>query len=454
MLSTRRRPRSPTRPLPRPSSPLPYLPHACLQLIFDALSPFPSTASASSTNSAPDALAAVCKRLDEYWHQEHVTIISASSSPSPSSSTAVDPLDVAAALVRFPRAREIRLLFHGRVPFDIGAALAAAGGIRAGQISSIEIAGVHLPKDGVSDISRRCPRLQSLVMSNCSAGVICDGDVEELVTRLASGLVRLWLGSSGKKITDVAGLKMAALTSVTSLDLSSCSLLSDATFSALGVLGKTLTELYLGDTRVSDAGLLCVASMRQLRVLDLGGCNRVTSGVLALLPPSIVTLNVQVTSVVHDGVDGGVFAALPLLTDLDASYAEDLTLWAPLDGIAAQLRCLDVSLSALGDAENAEAALARMGMMRDLNLSYCTGIGDEAVRGVAQICGLESLRMMGCAVSDEGVAVLAKAKFRDCVREVDLSWCRGIIEKGVAFRKLSAAFTREDVTVAVESAVE
>lgn len=441
---------------PRPPVPtLPSLPDAVLQVLFDALSARPATATASPPSAVPPpapALAAVCRRLSDYYHADHVTALAAAGGAR--------PRDVAAALARFPRARELRLRFHGRVPFDIAAALDGAGaaGPAAARIRVLELQGLRLPPAAVADVARLCPRLRGLVLLNCSPSVR-DADVEALVSALAGSLRLLHLGITGRMLTDAAGEHLSRLTSLAVLNLSGCTRLTDATFLGLGALGRTLTELSLSNTSVSDAGAASVSRMPLLRALDMSGCVRLTPAVLTHLPASLAMLNVQVTSVLTDGTPPAALdaAALPMLTDLDASYAEDLTSWTPLGGVAPRLRALDLSLSALRDGDavsgpglpgiGACATLAAMCALRHLNLSHCGALGDEAARGAASLPLLESLRMSFTGVTDAGVRSLAKGAACETLRELDLSYCEQISDRPAALALLGASFVRNDAAI-------
>lgn len=446
MQSPARRARGPT---------LPSLPDACLEVLFDALCPRPATASAAppSPPAAADpapALAAVCRRLSDYYHADHVTALAAAGGAR--------PRDVAAALARFPRARELRLRFHGRVPFDIASALAAGGG--AARIRWLELQGLRLPPAAIADVARLCPRLRGLVLLNCSPS-LSDTDVVALVDALAGTLRVLHLGITGRMLTDAAGVLLAGLSCLAVLNVSSCTRFTDATFAGLAGLGGTLTDLSLNNTEVSDAGVASVTNMPLLRTLDLGGCRHITHAVFSHLPPSLATLNVQATGVLMDGTPPAALdaAALPALTDLDASYAEDLTSWAPLSGVTLHLRALDLSLSALRDGiggalgqpgMGARVTVAAMTSLRHLNLSYCAALGDEAARGAASLPLLESLRMSFTSVTDAGVRALASGAARRSVRELDLSWCSKIVDRRVALALLVSSLVQDDVSIVFE----
>jgi hypothetical protein len=64
--------------------------------------------------------------------------------------------------------------------------------------------------------------------------------------------------------------------------------------------------------------------------------------------------------------------------------------------------------------------------LRELDLSWCTGVGDAGVIAVGEHCReLRELDLSGCkGVGDAGV--IAVAEHCRELRELDLSWCQGV----------------------------
>lgn len=402
------------------------LPEPCLENIFDALSGRPATAGIDAEPAA--TLARVCRRLRHFYQADHITALHTRSNV---------PADLAAALLRYPRVSELLLQYQGRVLFDLAAALGAAPAA-ARAILHVNLRGAKLMPGAVRQLVAACPHLHTLSIPDCSP--IDDADLQAVVDGLASTLSVLACGVTGKELGDASGVGLAKLTSLSSLSLYGCIGFTDVTYRALASLGGTLNELYLSDTRISDAAGEVFRHLPRLRTLDLAGCMYLSSAVLPHLPPSLLTLNIQVTSILEDGVAPSLLGGLPQLSDLDTGYAENLTSWVPLESVAQRLRVLDVSLSALSDGPGARAVLSSMRNLRHLNLSYCSAIGDEAAKGASEIPRLESLAMSFTRISDVGARALGNAACRDTLRELNISCCDLILDREAALDMLTSYF--------------
>jgi hypothetical protein len=188
--------------------------------------------------------------------------------------------------------------------------------------------------------------------------------------------------------------------------------------------GQRITKVDLSRTRVTDADLLLIGRLRELRELALENCDGVSDTGLEHLRglSRLQTLRLRECR----GLNDAGLACLEGLTDLQAL---DLAgTWAPdsslrqLKGLTA-LRRLDLTDTWAGNAglEN----LAGLTRLQELHLRGCKTLGDPGVRWLGSLTALETLNLIATGVSDAGLASLAglarlrELRLRRCLRVSD-----------------------------------
>ncbi|KAJ7546630.1 hypothetical protein O6H91_08G047700 [Diphasiastrum complanatum] len=98
------------------------------------------------------------------------------------------------------------------------------------------------------------------------------------------------------------------------------------------------------------------------------------------------------------------------------------------------VRLLSINLSKIGGfSDTGLAYLAReCPSLVEVDLSYCSNLGDLGVISLAQLSNLQSLQLMGChSITDAGLGCLAAGCKNLCV--LNLKGCLGITDAGIAF---------------------
>eukprot|EP00803_Ostreobium_quekettii_P002845 evm.model.scf_901.2 EVM.evm.TU.scf_901.2 scf_901:10908-12392(-) len=180
-----------------------------------------------------------------------------------------------------------------------------------------------------------------------------------------------------KGVSDGAVRRLAPLTMLTSLDLSGCVLLTDASLVVLAQRLRYLKRLWLERCcQVTDAGMAAVATLPQLELLNFA-------------------MSDDLPCVTNAGF--GALAALTGLTVLDLSG------------------CMCSNL----------APMAAMPRLAHLDL-YGAEVSDGDVRHLAGATALEHLDLTGCRLGDEGVRVLSALPR---ISHLDLSGGRSAISE-------------------------
>ncbi len=176
-------------------------------------------------------------------------------------------------------------------------------------------------------------------------------------------------------------LDKASGTRITSINLSSCSKITDAGLAHLSNL-TSLSLLDLGYCRnITDAGLAHLSKLTLLSLLDLRGCTNITDAGLAHL------------------------SKLTLLSLLDLGWCSNIT---------------DAGL----------AHLVTLTSLSSLNLYWCNNITDAGLAHLSKLTSLNSLMLAGCEnITDAGLAHLSKLT---SLRSLNLSVCTNITDAGLA----------------------
>lgn len=263
--------------------------------------------------------------------------------------------------------------------------------------------------------------------------------VDQLALPLLQQLMTPWLHHlhlAGLPGVDNAWLPVIARAKhLRALDLSGCSMLSDAGTAWLSWLWQ-LTELRLQHCcGITDAGLAHISGLTALRVLDLEGCEGLSSSSLVAVGQlaGLTSLNLaQCPGVRGAGVRH--IKGLQQLRQLSLGWCRDLgDTSADASNSVAALACLSrlSSLSLAGTrADDAQlvALLPRLQQLQVLDLSG-SGMSERGLPCLAPLAGsLSVLNLRGCQVGD-GPGPAALALLTGLV-QLDLS-CSGLGRAGL-----------------------
>ncbi len=205
-----------------------------------------------------------------------------------------------------------------------------------------------------------------------------------------------------------------------SLNLSGCYNLTDSALEAAFARDAPhLRHLNLSLCKeVSDNALGRIAlRCRNLEVLELGGCTKVTNaGLLSVSHlPRIRKLNLRSCRQISDAGLGHVAGAT------DPAFAN-----RRLEELVLQ-DCQKLTDEAL---RHIAAGLPRL---RTLNLSFCISVTDTGLKSVGRLRALETLSLRSCDnVSDIGVGFLCEdGGCGDSLRDLDVSFCPNVSDAGM-----------------------
>eukprot|EP00873_Tetraselmis_striata_P007890 jgi/Tetstr1/428154/TSEL_018205.t1 len=216
--------------------------------------------------------------------------------------------------------------------------------------------------------SSSSPSLTSLHL--CSCKLITDAGLRSLAP-LACSLQHLNAGNL-RRLTHVGVAALASLSRLDTLSLSRCEKLGDDAADELLAMAPSLTSLDFSSCELlTDAAAVTLAELPHLVILNLGRCQRLTDIGLVMLSqaPSLRTLAVSGCRAVSDrGVAS--LAGLISLRSLDLSYCDRVT-------------------------DSGIAKLAPLQQLTELNLSRCR-LTDVGLAALAPLAALASLKLVGC----------------------------------------------------------
>eukprot|EP00210_Caulerpa_lentillifera_P002150 g2064.t1 len=197
-------------------------------------------------------------------------------------------------------------------------------------------------------------------------------------------------------IDDRAVSALIQCTSLTNLDLTGCSLLTEDGAQSIQKI-TTLEHLYLADcSGISTEGLCGLSILTRLKTLNLSGVQTVTNCVL------------------HG------FSTMKNLTDLDIFMCPDVTdtgLWSLAKHNS--LRSLNV-FSCDKITNEGLRAIAHHPTLETLNIGWCCLISDYGLKFICRLPVLQELRLSCVSITIDGLMSLSKLK---CLSLLDLRGC-------------------------------
>ncbi len=219
------------------------------------------------------------------------------------------------------------------------------------------------------------------------------------------------------KDPDVVQISAAFGKNLKRIGLTLCRSLTDDGLQPLAT-ATALQQLDLGNTNISDAGLIHLANLPALRVLLLNGCNNISDAELFHLAkvPSLQELFLNLCNTITDAglVHVANIPALQLL-HLNMTTVSDAGL-VHLSKLSA-LQELNLNNTKVSDAGLVH--LAKLSALQRLELSR-TKISDAGLQHLAELSALQELTLSGTRISDAGLIHLAKLS---SLRVLELGFC-------------------------------
>uniref|UniRef100_A0A3Q3LL43 F-box and leucine-rich repeat protein 13 n=2 Tax=Mastacembelus armatus TaxID=205130 RepID=A0A3Q3LL43_9TELE len=301
---------------------------------------------------------------------------------------------------------------------------------------------------GFKYISAGCPTLKEIVINDMPT--LSDSCVLALLAKCHC-LTAISL-LDAPHLSDIAFKAIAEVAKLKTFSTEGNSQLSDDSWEALCSSSEGLHRLHAAKSpRMTDASFKSVATLKNLKYLDISFCNKVSDvGIQYLTEGSSVTklqeLNISHCSHITDISIMRIGQRLCKLYHLNISYCQRLTDMS-LEWLSGSSICsLDISGCNIQDQGLAAVERIRLRKLvlaecvyitdvgieklcknvRDLehvDVSYCVGLSDSSIRAISFYCrGLVTLRMAGCPKMTD-IAVQYLTSGSQYLRELDVSGC-------------------------------
>lgn len=247
-------------------------------------------------------------------------------------------------------------------------------------LQSIKLDGCQVMCSGLKAIGNCCVSLRELSLSKCLG--VTDEGLSSLLTKHRD-LRKLDI-TCCRKITHLTIAHITnSCSSLTSLRMESCSLVSAEAFVLIGQRCHFLEELDLTDNEINDEGLRSISRCSGLSILKLGIC-----------------LNITDEGLIHIGM------------------------------CCSKLKELDLYRSA-GISDSGILAIARgCAGLEMINIAYCKDISDHSLISLSKCSKLNTLESRGCTlITSLGLAAIAVGCKQ--LNKLDIKKCHNIDDAGM-----------------------
>lgn len=247
-------------------------------------------------------------------------------------------------------------------------------------LQSIKLDGCQVTCLGLKAIGKWCVSLRELSLSKCLG--VTDEGLSFLLTKHRD-LRKLDI-TCCRKITHLTIAHITnSCSSLTSLRMESCSLVSGEAFVLIGQRCHFLEELDLTDNEINDEGLKSISRCAKLSILKLGIC-----------------LNITDEGLIHIGI------CCSKLKELDLYRSAGISDW----GILAIARgCAGLEM---------------------INIAYCKNITDRSLISLSKCSKLNTLESRGCPlITSLGLAAIAVGCKQ--LNKLDIKKCHNIDDAGM-----------------------
>jgi len=235
---------------------------------------------------------------------------------------------------------------------------------------------------------------------------------------------------SGSNANDTHLAEIAAVQSLTKLDITDCQDVTDKGFQCIAKLQNLQKLIATNCNRLTTRGMSYLSSLKQLNCLDIGWCHQIDANALSL----IAHLPIEELYMSHAEVDTAslvVINQLSCLKKLDIQSNCFKTF--PDDGLLC-LSSLSSSLVYLNMANCPDLInkglpnIQSLAELQILNIRQCTNVTAESLESIAHLELIE-LNLNSCDVTDLHLAAI---RSMESLRKLDISWSNKITPDGLA----------------------
>lgn len=223
-------------------------------------------------------------------------------------------------------------------------------------------------------------------------------------------------------------------TSLTSLRMESCSLVSKDAFVLIGQRCRFLEELDVTDNEIDNEGLKSISRCSKLLTLKLGICSNITDDGLTHVAngcSKLKELDLYRSSGITDEGITAIAHGCPTLEMINIAYNDKITDTSLISlSKCMLLKAIEIrgchSVSSVG----LSAIVMECRQLMVLDIKKCTNINDNGMIPVAQFSkNLKQINLSYCSVTDVGLLALASIKRLQCMTILHLS---GLTPNGLA----------------------
>lgn len=298
-------------------------------------------------------------------------------------------------------------------------------------LQSIKLDGCLVTCSGLKAMGNWCVSLKEISLSKC-VGVTDEG-LCSLVTK-HKDLRKLDI-TCCRKITRVSITHVTnSCTSLSSLGMESCTLVSREAFVLIGERCHFLEELDLTDNEIDDEGLKSISRCRNLSSLKLGICLNITDEGLTHIGrccPKLVELDLYRSAGITDSGILEIAHGCPSLEMINMSYCTDIT----DHSLISLSKCLKLNtLESRGCPLLTSIGVTAISMgckqLSKLDIKKCFNIDDSAMIPLAHFSqNLRQIILSYSSVTDVGLLSLTSIS---CLQNLTILHLKGISPGGLA----------------------
>nr|GMD64328.1 F-box/LRR-repeat protein 3-like isoform X2 [Ipomoea batatas] len=321
--------------------------------------------------------------------------------------------------------RQLNLSYGSYVTADLAKSLQ-----HFSQLQSIRLDGCTVTCSGMESIADWVPSLRDLSLCKCTG--VTDKNLSCIIQK--HGQLQKLDITCCRKITCASIESITeSCTSLVSLRMESCSLVSKEAFVLIGQRCRSLEDLDITDNDISDEGLISVSGCCNLSSLKLGLCMNITDYGLSQIGKCSKLKELDLyrcVGITDEGI-AAIAEGCQALEMINMAYCEKVTDNSLISlSRCTRLRTLEIRGCPRVSSVGLSSVAAGCKKLEKLDIKKCHNIDNTGMVSLVQcLHSIKQINLSYCSVTDIGLVALASMKR---VQEITILHVNGISREGLA----------------------